>query len=232
MSWSNHVEPLYDLDDAACSSQSSCVALGVKIAAGSNGEIDAGLLTSNGGRTWTPISFPARKLSLGSVTCTAPAICLAVGTNTTQSTGLVYRSVNGGRSWSPVRLPSNAKAMHSVSCTGMVCIATSTSFEVAISENGGRSWVIHKRPISPAIQDGSCMSSKVCVMVGFSGSPARPVAQVTHNGGSTWTTQTLPRFDGSLASVDCLPTYCVAVGVRVVYRGAKATAEFPEILTY
>jgi hypothetical protein len=67
-------------------------------------------------------------------------------------------------------------------------------------------------------------------MVGFRGTVPIPVVQMTTNGGASWASQPLPRFGGSLASVSCVPTYCAAVGVRLVYAGSKAIAEYPAIL--
>jgi photosystem II stability/assembly factor-like uncharacterized protein len=170
---------------------------------------------------------------VSAISCFAPALCLAVGTDPMQTKGVIYRSLNAGRSWQEVHVPSVTRGLRTISCTGMTCIGTSTAYQVVVSKNGGASWALHAIGPRPAIQDASCMSATVCVMVGFSGSsPSMPAAEVSRNGGATWASQRLPRFIGSLTGVDCLPAHCVAIGVRVAYSGKTPTAEYPKVLTY
>jgi len=231
-SWTSHVETRYNLAGAACSSPTTCVALGDTIGS-PTGEADTGLVTSNGGRTWAPIAFPARKMFVEAITCSAPVLCLAAGANPTATRGVIYRSIDAGRTWAPVRLPSKVRGLRTISCTGKSCIGTSAAYQVVVSRNGGTTWSLHAIAPRPAIQDASCMSASVCMMVGFSGtSPSSPAAEVSRNGGASWASQRLPHFTGRLTGVDCSRAFCVAIGVRVSYRGKTPTAEYPEVLTY
>jgi photosystem II stability/assembly factor-like uncharacterized protein len=230
-SWAIHAEPRYDLDGVACSSATTCVALGVRIGTSGTGKIDAGLRSTDGGRTWRASSFPSEQLFLRDLSCTAPALCVAVGTSDAEVHGVAYRSVNAGLSWAKVALPGNAKGLHTVSCAKSTCIATSTNEQMAVSQDAGKTWIVHPLPATPAIEGGACMTATTCVMVGFRGTVTIPVVETTSNGGASWATQPLPRFTGSLAAVVCLPTYCVAAGDRLVYSGAKAIAKYPAILT-
>ncbi len=83
--------------------------------------------------------------------------------------------------------------------------------------SGGATWGLRKSPVGGGggLYGVSCSSKSDCWLVGET-AKYYPIILATSNGGTTWTTSSLPSLGtlGSLQSVSCRPstTNCVAVG--------------------
>jgi hypothetical protein len=229
-SWAVHVESQYTLAEAACASSKSCVALGSPRAGSTMTSLD--LVSTNSGQSWSKGSFPAIKGYIAAVTCGTATDCVSVGTSAT-SAGIALVSANVGKSWKSMPVPAGTTGLRTVSCDGLVCSALSSS-QVLTSANGGKSWTVHLLPSSFTVQASACLTATHCVIVGDQNATSHtvPVVELTPNGGASWSNQVLPKLDGSLEDVSCVPTSCAAAGVRVVFSGATPKAEFPLVFTY
>lgn len=234
-SWTVDVEAAYSLGPAAaCASATSCFALGTPKTTSSS-LTSVGVVTSNGGKSWSKAGFPAKKAYIAAAACASATSCIAVGDTSTYTAGAAFRSQNAGKSWKQIPLPAGALGVLTVSCNGKVCAAT-TQTQLLVSKNGGKSWTMHLLPVRVGfhVVDAACLSGSRCLLVGYQTESLHsiPAAELSGNGGASWGGQTLPKVDGSLAAIACVPTSCVAVGLRVVYSGGTPKAEYPLAFTY
>jgi hypothetical protein len=153
------------------------------------------------GRSWQLIPSPAVPGVLDGVSCVSASFCLAVGLtaqvpDTTTST-LIERF--DGSTWSVMPSP-NATPPAPVGSTS-------------------QTWVVFNN-----LQSVSCLSLTDCVAVGGTqaGNPERPSGAVgvspplsEHYDGSTWSAVPVTdTWEGSLVSVSCAKSDCVAVGLN------------------
>jgi photosystem II stability/assembly factor-like uncharacterized protein len=204
---------IYGLDAVSCGSTSACQTASSLIPPD---QIGLTVATSDGGTTWTTglpggTSGPA----LDAVSCSSGSDCVVAG-------GGIFSTTNGGSSWTAATFSGTAPAgtpfYSGVSCatTTSDCVAVGAASEgstksalVAYSTDGGTSWTYGTAPDVTSIFAISCASTLDCVAVG-SGS----VILTSSNGGSTWTSQSVPSGITSLQGVSCASTSnCVAIGV-------------------
>lgn len=219
------------LEGVACSAGARCTAVGYSFA---NNRSPVIVFSSDGGRTWvlaqTPKLDPQQVApQLTAVTCQPGGRCVAVGfANHVPGTGprdrpLAYVSTDAGAQWRSTTVAAasvlTVPDLLGVSCSGpSTCVAVGSAYPagagVAMSRNGGTTWTVERigDQISGLLLRGvTCVSVTTCVAVGSSF--GRGQVLVTTDGGSTWTSQTVPSSVASLESVSCpAATRCVAVG--------------------
>ena len=199
-----------ELNAVDCESASICVAVGQ----------GATVQSSDGGKTWTSSSIPTANTTLLGVSCPSSATCVSVGVSPSQNgpfSGQLLLSSDGGIAWSVPILPTNFWALGSVDCpTSSFCVAVGAS--IVVSNDGGKTWAA--RTVSGGtgvLRSVSCESATTCVAVG--GNPA--VSQgpgatgyevVTTDGGARWEPTSMPSGSGTVNTVSCSSTACVAVG--------------------
>ncbi|HEV3132563.1 MAG TPA: Ig-like domain-containing protein [Acidimicrobiales bacterium] len=204
------------LTGVSCGSTSNCAAVSINGPTG----INLVVTTANGGATWTnpirPPGFPV--LQLEGISCPSASDCLAVGPG-------VISSSDGGATWTKQTIPSGTGVL-AVSCgSSSNCVATGAG--VIATTDGGTNWVT--QGVSTVFPfDGlgvSCASALDCVVVGYAVEgkfgPFPPVIAATTDGGTTWTTQSVPTGTDIVSRVSCGSTSdCVAVGTA---SGAPVT---------
>ena len=200
----------------SCSSASHCVAVG-------DGPRDPKVIgdpslpiivtTTNGGATWAAVEPPAGLQALGGVSCGSAEDCLAVGSGT-GGTGAVLATTDGGTHWTVLTLPSSAGVVYAVSCRSALDCAAVGGAEtptLITTSTGGATWDVKTTHKGGSLDDVSCASTSDCLAVGNSNSNG--VAYATMNGGSSWTSETVPRGQMLLNSVSCPATSdCAVVG--------------------
>lgn len=199
-----------ELNAVDCESVSNCVAVGS----------GATVRTSDGGETWTSSSIPAVDTTLLGVTCPSTTMCVSVGVSPSQNgpyTGQLLLSSDGGITWSVPSLPATVGALGSVDCpTSSFCVAVGAS--ILVSNDGGETWTESTvNGGTGVLRSVSCESATICVAIG--GNPAvSQVADVmaygivTTDGGAQWETTSMPASTGTVNTVSCSGTACVAVG--------------------
>ena len=115
------------IDRVSCSSTTMCAAVGSQgfPAIGAESvlkEIDVGMYTHDGGRSWFkstfegPMSNPSPQPTLVDVYCSSHLSCVAVGGNGPLD-GIAAFSKNGGQSWSAAFVTSHISGLYAVACT-------------------------------------------------------------------------------------------------------------------
>ncbi len=73
-------------------------------------------VTADGGRTWTPESFPAGFLKFGAISCGTVGHCWTVGS---ASNGVaIEASIDGGRAWDRQHIPPQIEILSDLTCVG------------------------------------------------------------------------------------------------------------------
>ena len=220
------------LNDASCTSSTSCVAVGEFIT--STNSPDRNLVESWNGTSWSIVPSPNQGSGfnqLNGVSCTSAADCVAVGSyNNSSSVEQTLVETWNGTSWSIISSPNEGSnpGLDRVSCTSSTdCVAVgsynnSSSVEQTLVETwNGASWSIISSPNEGSRQNAlngvSCTSSANCVAVGFyvNSSSIEQTLVETWNG-TSWSTVSSPDQGSGgtgLSGVSCTSsTNCVAVG--------------------
>jgi photosystem II stability/assembly factor-like uncharacterized protein len=190
-----------ELDSIACSSLTSCVAVGQGASAQSN----------DGGVTWTSHTIPSANTTLLGVSCPSSKLCVSVGVipgNTGPYGGQVLLSTDGGITWAAPPLPQMVGALGSVSCpSSTFCVAVGA--QILVTNDGGKTWAT--RFVSGGtgvLRSVSCVSDLTCVAIGpnpagLSDASSAAFAIVTTDGGSTWSQQSMPSGSAALNTITC-----------------------------
>jgi hypothetical protein len=209
------------LDGVACSSMTSCVAVGHYI---DSFGTTMPLSEVWDGSAWTiqPIPRPvaATGARLNGVSCTAATECTAVGSySNLLGADLTLVERWSGSSWTiqgTPNPPGSEWVLNGVSCsTASACIAVGTLTEVW----DGTSWTVRSSP--SVLTSVSCTSPSACTAVGNSSSAARW-------NGASWTDQSTPTPAGfsfiGLQGVSCsTASTCAAVGHYTNAAGSEVT---------
>jgi hypothetical protein len=222
----------------SCASPTACEAVGFYY---DSAGVTRSLAEGWNGSTWslqpTPLPAGAKSGQVGSVSCTSPTACVAVGSYVTAA-GTTVTLIEGwdGASWSLQQNPNPAGAtdseLHGVSCsTAVACTAVgsysnSPGIDRPLAEaRTGSGWVIQAAPLPAGagsfvgLGGVSCSAATACTALGSLASQGfGPVAAFAERwDGSNWTVQpiaspaTAARV--SLFRVSCpSSTECVAVG--------------------
>lgn len=229
------------LTGVACTSSSSCIAVGNLGSADTGPTSPATILAERrNGNTWSVLSTPNPSGSPRSVlsadACASSSMCMAVGfagnasTSTTGWVGGLAERWNGS-SWSIQAVPnppgSVDTGLGSVSCRSTTsCIAVGTYYKAAagggvqplpLTERwNGTSWSIQPQPagLGGYLNGVSCSSTTACTAVGTSDVTTPDgfgYALIEHWNGITWSAHT--NQIGEASGVACpSATACFAVG--------------------
>jgi photosystem II stability/assembly factor-like uncharacterized protein len=226
-SWSPTSAPtgVAGLEWVSCASASHCMAVGSETGAAST--VSAIVATTDGGRTWTNdtpngVGLPV----LLAVSCSSTKDCVAVGGEyTVPGAGAAVTTQDGGKTWGvSASLPGDANIFTSVSCgspTTCMAIGENSDFSnVTVSSgDGGSTW---SAVTSPGLANGiDCLSATDCVAVGQTSDEidegSNGLAFITTDGGTTWSTQSMPLPVTEALDVSCSsPSACVTMGTQIV----------------
>jgi photosystem II stability/assembly factor-like uncharacterized protein len=193
------------------------------------------LSTINGGQTWTVAAAVPRgsPSSLWLLRCDPDGDCIGLdptGTNTDDELAAM-RSTDNGRTWTAysVHLPSTEILLLSCGDARHCMAVTADGITMTTTSDGGASWRAAAAPATwPDVATSlSCATSLDCFIAAAdstAGGPVgydHPTVEATYNGGSTWTTISLPAVGGSplviVFPLSC-PTHAGCIG-------AAATAQ-------
>lgn len=223
----------------ACSSVSSCFAVG------------SNLMERWNGTSWSLVSAPkpaaATVASLTDVACPSATFCLATGSYDNNGTAQAYSARWNGTNWSIVATATPAGSL-GVTLSGLSCVGpancsavgeyipASGADQTLIEHWNGSSWSIVASPTPAGVQearleDVSCPSATFCFAVGYysyttytPNDSNRPFGLRWN--GSTWTIVTTGIESGHrlnfLTDVSCVSsTFCFTVGNTYPYGGAS-----------
>ncbi|HEX2096981.1 MAG TPA: S8 family serine peptidase [Solirubrobacterales bacterium] len=230
-----------ELEDVACTSASSCIAVGA--------DGDQAKALSWDGSAWSGLAVPspsgASSSRLTAVTCISASSCTAAGSYVDAGVEKTLIMAWNGSSWSSVPSPNPSGAAESalagISCsTASSCIAAGSYLDAGGTRKllalrwGGSSWSLSdvsavSGAVSSEYADVSCAptASGGCAVVGsyVDGSGIRrPLVRNTIFG--IWTMSSVPTPSGStsaeLAGVSCVSgSQCTAVGSHVDASGTR-----------
>ena len=224
-SWQATESPLPDsaarsssLESVACTSPSSCVAVGGR---GYGGGISDGMIVTGSGTSWTVTkapnlpNTPTQVTGLSSVSCPSPSACVAVGSDYDGSgnTGVIV--TGSGSAWTAAKAPLPLDAasypyatLDSVACASpSVCTATgeysnTSGNQVMMMEAmSGSSWIPEQALPSNATSGYSgtnlvtCRAPSTCVLAGvYSVAPGSAITpgMLAAGSGTSWTATEAP----------------------------------------
>ena len=228
-----------ELNQVSCTSASACIAVGSYIA---SNHVQDTLVEYWNGTSWrvdnSPNPVGAIGSILASVSCTAAAVCTAVGFTVKPSGGTyVLAEAWDGTRWAiqatpvPVGTASNKwSELSDVSCvTSTSCMAVgdyalsdAQPFAGLAESWNGKTWTVQRVPHPPGssrspLTGVSCTGLRSCTAVGKSATSARTVTLTEVWDGSAWNIDLPPNPAGAglsdLADVSCMSaTACTAAG--------------------
>jgi len=192
------------LDQVSCPTADKCVAHFADDGPG------AFLSTIDGGRTWTAAATVPRDSprNLWLLRCDPDGDCIGLyptGTNTDDRLA-VLRSADHGRTWTAysVHLPPTEILLLSCGDARHCMAVTADGITMTTTSDGGATWREAAAPSTwPGIATSlSCPAGLDCFIAAADTTPGlagydHPVVEATYNGGSTWTTISLPTVGGS-----------------------------------
>jgi hypothetical protein len=211
----------------ACTSVTSCVAVGSYTDTSNNGQ---GLLLSGSGTSWTatepplPAGAPADvAVQLQSVACPSASACVAVGQYLNPASGFEpgLLLAGSGTSWTATEapLPANAAASPSISLFSVACPSATSCVAAGgytdssgdrqglLLTGSGTSWQATEEPLpSNAITAGAGLSSVACLSVtacvaasSYTDSSGNNHGVLVTGSGSSWTATETPLPPGAAA---------------------------------
>jgi hypothetical protein len=244
-----------ELRSVACTSRTSCVAVGSSGTA-NDPKVQRALVESWDGSSWSvvPVPNPGNPSSLQAVVCTLPASCVAVGwwTSTAGVESALVESWNGN-AWTLVSTPAPpggfATWLASVACGSPTSCVAAGNYDSSDGDDpgvrtlveswDGVSWSVIPSP-SPGremslLNSVACTSPTACIAVGTvdQGDVYNPDRQglVESWDGTAWSVVPSPIVGGGVQSVlqaiACTSrTSCVAVGsTNLLTQGRRILVE-------
>jgi len=241
--WTAQTTPsgMYVQEDVACASTTVCEAAGYtgSLSPGSDGAAIIG--TTNGGATWTLQTVPTKiGAYTGDLECPSSSVCYAaaygysgVYTGFPQA-GTILNTTDGGTTWNTQTLPSGALVLSnfacpsSTTCEAVGAIGDGGPADLFGTANGGTTWTdqgsfaSYNWNISETM---ACSSPSICVVAGTNYSatngPSMATIMGTTDGGTTWTTQTVPASITGISDLVCgSATACAATATNSSAHGA------------
>jgi photosystem II stability/assembly factor-like uncharacterized protein len=134
------------------------------------------LRTSDGGAHWVSEKLPRHTTALGSVSCSSPADCVAVGPGAgegpAEGASSVVVTLDGGTAWSDAAVgATSARELDQVSCIGGTCeLVSAEPPEAGVwgTSDGGTSWTTNPEQLPPGVllSSVSCYAPGRCVGAG------------------------------------------------------------------
>ena len=196
-----------------CPTATTCYADDLQGSEGTYSELE---VTNDGGTTWRPSKLPVA-LSDATVACADADTCAALGVDGSGE-AMFLETTDGGQTWTSSAGPSLLTS--SIGVTDLSCTAATSCVAVAsdpfgrsgttvafVTGDGGATWTESNLPSDFVPSDLQCFSSGTCVSTGFyqspGGSPTTPPGTVLYrtDGGSTWTSASVPSGLGPLSSL-------------------------------
>lgn len=236
-SWSqggipNPSDSLYSIQ---CITANDCLLTGSEFNQSSSAYSGMILQSTNFGVSWSALTIPASVTFVESISCIDANSCVATGATSNQIISI--QTNNGGATWGINQFATNVNELLTVSCSSStICIVggdeTNSGNSIGAifrSNNFGGSWTPIPLEQGAGLLDSvSCTGPLFCVTVGAGGASGA-VVQYSTNGGSTWSTSSVPAGINWLYAVNC-PTssLCIAGG----YEYNSSTQQTSGVIIY
>lgn len=210
------------LASISCTSSSTCWTVGADVTGSSPTTFSTSAIalnTTDAGSTWTSQSIPSSAGILDGVSCASSSDCWAVGSDETETVGVIVATTDGGDTWNTQTVPNGTGPFTAVSCPSSTdCWAVGSSVEgitgtVLATSDGGNTWNVQSVTNDiEALTDISCPSTSDCWAassgeedeIGPSGAGSLIIATV--DGGTTWIDQSVPDDTTGVPSLSCPTT--------------------------
>jgi hypothetical protein len=221
-----------------CPTAATCYVQGDNAAsAGGPSNMDSLYISTDGAVSWDVLQLPAGLAFLSAMSCASSSTCAA---------GALYHgqpvfaaTTDGAHSWTIDPLPAGDSQIFQLSCpTTTTCFALAAANAIMkvpvvdryyspsrllVTTDGGAHFTADSLP-GYAMQDVSCPTSTDCVAIGVRSRlnlgidyVAVPgAAEVTDDGGATWSLSTLPQGLGDFPELSCVDAiHCYTLGDAV-----------------
>ena len=209
------------LSSVSCSSSLTCVAVGPPTGVVQNVVVNAandghrstwpsgetvGIITTNGGRSWAPLSLPSSVTGYFSVSCDAAGTCMALGKSESEPTpATIAASTDFGQSWTSVPVPA----------------ATYSEVSKVLDPVG----LSPSAPLGVNPSSVYCVTKEQCIVSGeISDFNHMGLVEITYDAGQQWETVDgwgSPSESGWPGPITCDgPQWCIAVGEQLGLVGA------------
>jgi hypothetical protein len=203
-------------------------------------DMDTMYASYDGAVSWNALPVPAGVTFTSPLSCATAASCAAGALFNGQAVLAV--TADGAHSWTLDPLPAGPSQIFQLSCpTTTTCIGLATASAIIpgvvffppyigtrflITTDGGGHFTTSASPPGESMVNLSCPTASDCVAVGarnrdrsepYANEPG--VVAITHDGGATWTSGTLPQNQGLFPPLTCVDVnHCYTLGTYVAVR--------------
>jgi BNR/Asp-box repeat len=208
-------------------------------------DMDTMYVSYDGAASWNALPVPAGITFTSALSCASAGSCAAGALFNGQPVLAV--TANGAHSWTLDPLPAGPSQIFQLSCpTTTTCVGLATASAIIkgaflyppymgtrflITTDGGASFAASASPPGESMFNLSCPTARDCVAIGardrdrygYVNEPG--VVAISHDGGATWSSRTLPQNQGGLfpplTCVDASHCYTLGAYVAVRYSGGS-----------
>jgi hypothetical protein len=229
-----------ELGPLTCPTATTCYVEGDNATSDSGpANMDTMYVSYDGAVSWNALPVPAGITFTSALSCTSAVNCAAGALLNGQPVLAV--TANGAHSWTLDPLPAGPSQIFRLSCpTTTTCIGLATASAIIkgavffppyirtrflITTDGGARFTT-SAPAGESMFNLSCPTARDCVAVGtrdrdrsarYANEPG--VVAITHDGGATWSSGTLPQNQGTFPPITCVDTgHCYTLGQFVAVR--------------
>lgn len=203
-------------------------------------DMDTMYASYDGAVSWNALPVPAGVTFTSALSCSSAASCAAGALLNGQAVLAV--TANGAHSWTLDPLPAGPSQIFQLSCpTATTCVGLATASAIIngamffppyvgtrflITHDGGAHFTVSASPPAASMFTLSCPTARDCVAVGtrdrdrtarYANEPG--VVAITHDGGTTWSSGTLPQNQGDFPPLRCVDvSHCYTLGQYVAVR--------------
>lgn len=233
-----------------CPTATTCYVQGDNAASASGpADMDSLYVSTDGAVSWDVLPLPSGLTFTSALSC-ASAVNCAAGALLNGQPVLAVTS-DGAHSWTLDSLPAGPSQIFQLSCpTTTTCVGLATASAILpgvvfyppyigtrflITTDGGARFTTSASPPGESMVNLACPTARDCVAVGarnrdrsarYANEPG--VVAITHDGGATWSSATLPQNQGLFPPLTCVDTnHCYTLGQFIATRfhgGSFSTA--------
>jgi photosystem II stability/assembly factor-like uncharacterized protein len=162
--------------------------------------------TSNGGKSWQPLTLLSGSKGLFDIACPSVSTCYAAG-NSQQKQAIVVVTTDGGANWTTHNLPSGIPTVFHLACPSATTCFVANDHRVFTTKDGGTNWAALKLPTRKNDLIGlACTTNRACLLSN------RGEIDTTVDGGKNWQVHRIGSKYDSLTLSCPSETTCYATG--------------------